>query len=193
MKEKVEEYFLNHKKLVSIKDLKNYLGLKIADLGELIDILYELECEGKIIGNDDLLYMHVPEEYIYKFGTVQKSSKSKKYIKLSRGKTAMITGDTSIIDKDTLVSMNLFGFKKDFINYIVSDFKDFLDNSDLSSDEFFLPSVVFNCIKRGNCKVKVYSTDEKTYGVTYKEDKDDVVKAIESKIKNGIYPEKLWN
>ena len=108
-------------------------------------------------------------------------------------KTSMITGDTSIIDKDTLVSMNLFGFKKDFINYIVSDFKDFLDNSDLSSDEFFLPSVVFNCIKRGNCKVKVYSTDEKTYGVTYKEDKDDVVKAIESKIKNGIYPEKLWN
>ena len=108
-------------------------------------------------------------------------------------KTSMITGDTSIIDKDTLVSMNLFGFKKDFVNYIVSDFKDFLDNSDLSSDEFFLPSVVFNCIKRENCKVKVYSTNEKTYGVTYKEDKDDVVKAIESKIKNGIYPEKLWN
>lgn len=108
-------------------------------------------------------------------------------------KTSMITGDASVIDKDTLVSMNLFGFKKDFINYIVSDFKDFLDNSDLSSDEFFLPSVVFNCIKRGDCKVKVYSTDERTYGVTYKEDKDDVVKGIESKIKDGVYPEKLWN
>ena len=108
-------------------------------------------------------------------------------------KTSMTTGDASVIDKDTLVSMNLFGFKKDFINYIVSDFKDFLDNSDLSSDEFFLPSVVFNCIKRGDCKVKVYSTDERTYGVTYKEDKDDVVKGIESKIKDGVYPEKLWN
>ena len=108
-------------------------------------------------------------------------------------KTSMITGDVSIIDKDTLVSMNLFGFKRNFINYIVSDFKDFLDNSDLSSDEFFLPSVVFNCIKRGDCKVKVYSTDEKTYGVTYKEDKDDVVKGIENKIKDGVYPEKLWN
>ena len=108
-------------------------------------------------------------------------------------KTSMITGDVSIIDKDTLVSMNLFGFKRNFINYIVSDFKDFLDNSDLSSDEFFLPSVVFNCIKRGDCKVKVYSTDEKTYGVTYKEDKDDVVKGIENKIKDEVYPEKLWN
>lgn len=108
-------------------------------------------------------------------------------------KTSMITGDVSIIDKDTLVSMNLFGFKRDFINYIVSDFKDFLDDSNLSSDEFFLPSVVFNCIKRGDCKVKVYSTDEKTYGVTYKEDKDDVVKGIENKIKDGVYPEKLWN
>lgn len=108
-------------------------------------------------------------------------------------KTSMITGDVSIIDKDTLVSMNLFGFKRNFINYIVSDFKDFLDNSDLSSDEFFLPSVVFNCIKRGDCKVKVYSTDERTYGVTYKEDKDDVVKGIESKIKDGVYPEKLWD
>lgn len=108
-------------------------------------------------------------------------------------KTSMITGDVSIIDKDTLVSMNLFGFKRNFINYIVSDFKDFLDNSDLSSDEFFLPSVVFNCIKRGDCKVKVYSTDEGTYGVTYKEDKDDVVKGIENKIKDGVYPEKLWD
>lgn len=108
-------------------------------------------------------------------------------------KTSMITGDASVIDKDTLVSMNLFGFKRNFINYIVSDFKDFLDNSDLSSDEFFLPSVVFNCIKRGDCKVKVYSTDERTYGVTYKEDKDDVVKGIESKIKDGVYPEKLWD
>lgn len=107
MKEKVEEYFLNHKKLVSIKDLKNYLGLKIDDLGELIDILYELECEGKIIGNDDLLYMHVPEEYIYKFGTVQKSSKSKKYIKLSRGKTAMITGDTSSLNSGDKVFFEL--------------------------------------------------------------------------------------
>ena len=108
-------------------------------------------------------------------------------------KTSMITGDVSIIDRETLVSMNLFGFKKDFINYIVSDFKDFLDNSDLSSDEFFLPSVVFNCIRRGDCKVKVYSTDERTYGVTYKEDKDDVVKGIESKINDGIYPKKLWD
>ena len=108
-------------------------------------------------------------------------------------KTSMINGDVSIIDRNTLVSMNLFGFKKNFINYVVRDFKDFLDNSDLSCDEFFLPSVVFNCIKRGDCKVKVYSTSEKTYGVTYKEDKEDVVKGIENKIKDGVYPEKLWN
>lgn len=107
-------------------------------------------------------------------------------------KTSMINNDTSVIDKDTLVSMNLFGFKKDFINYIIKDFKDFLDNSDLSVDEFFLPSVVFNCIKRGDAKVKVYSTDEKTYGVTYKEDKIDVIKGIENKIKEGVYPKKLW-
>lgn len=108
-------------------------------------------------------------------------------------KTSMINGDVSIIDRNTLVSMNLFGFKKNFINYVVRDFKDFLDNSDLSCDEFFLPSVVFNCIKRGDCKVKVYSTGEKTYGVTYKEDKEDVVKGIKNKIKDGVYPEKLWN
>lgn len=108
-------------------------------------------------------------------------------------KTSMITKDISIIDKDTLVSMNLFGFKKDFINHIIRDFKYFLENSDLSSDEFFLPSVVFNSIKKGECKVKVYSTDERTYGVTYKEDKDDVIKGIENKIKEGIYPEKLWD
>ena len=95
MKEKVEGYFLNHNKFVSIGDLKKYLGLKTDDLGELIDILYELETAGKIIGDDDSKYMRVPIDYIYKLGVVQTSSKTSKYIKMDRGKIAIISGDTS--------------------------------------------------------------------------------------------------
>ena len=95
MKEKVEGYFLNHNKFVSIGDLKKYLGLKTDDLGELIDILYELETAGKIIGDDDSKYMRVPIDYIYKLGVVQTSLKTSKYIKMDRGKIAIISGDTS--------------------------------------------------------------------------------------------------
>ena len=95
MKEKVEIYFLNHNKFVSIKDLKKYLGLKTDDLSELIDILYELELDGKIIGDNDSKYMRVPKDYIYKSGVVQTSLKTSKYIRMDRGKIAIISGDTS--------------------------------------------------------------------------------------------------
>ena len=42
------------------------------------------------------------------------------------------------------------------------------------------------------CTVDVIETDDKWFGVTYKEDKPDVVKSVQALVDAGVYPEKLW-
>ena len=63
---------------------------------------------------------------------------------------------------------------------------------DLDKKEFLIPDVVFNNIKKDNVKVKVLDTDGKWYGVTYKEDKDNVCQKIKELVDTGVYPKKLW-
>ena len=58
--------------------------------------------------------------------------------------------------------------------------------------EYFLPFVVDELIKENKARVRVLKTDEKWYGVTYKEDKEKVMDAIGQMIKGGKYPERLW-
>ena len=58
--------------------------------------------------------------------------------------------------------------------------------------EYFLPSVVSQLIEEGKADVRVLRSTDKWYGVTYKEDKPVVVKAIAEKTAAGLYPENLW-
>ncbi len=99
------------------------------------------------------------------------------------------------IDSDSTVSMNCWGFTPDIFVEIEKQMKDFFkqDVSTLSKAEFFLPSVVQNLIDNGKCDVKVLHTTAKWYGVTYHEDKEEIVKFISKQIENGVYPENLWN
>ena len=59
--------------------------------------------------------------------------------------------------------------------------------------EYLMPDVVTKEIKENIAQVKVLETDEKWYGITYKEDKQEVVNAIKDMIQKGIYKEKLWD
>ena len=99
------------------------------------------------------------------------------------------------IDEDTLVSMNFFGFMPSIFTYLEDEMEEFFKNNkdNLEKCEFLIPDSVFKRINEGKIKVKVLDTKEKWYGVTYKEDKEDLVNAINSMIKDGKYPEKLWN
>ena len=58
--------------------------------------------------------------------------------------------------------------------------------------EYFIPFVVDELLKEGKAEVKVLETTEKWYGVTYKEDKAFVKQALNEKVNDGVYPEKLW-
>jgi len=94
------------------------------------------------------------------------------------------------IDLDTIVSMNMWGLNPKIFKRIEEDFVKFLKNiKNPLKDEFYIPSVIDNAIKEEGKIVKVLKTDEKWYGVTYRDDKDMVVEAMKEKIKDGCYDE----
>ena len=92
------------------------------------------------------------------------------------------------LEPDTLVSMNLWGFRPDLFDYIEKGFKEFLeDNINEPKKEYYLPLIVTELIETNTKKVKVLAAEDKWYGVTYKEDKPGVVAAIEDMIAKGYY------
>lgn len=92
------------------------------------------------------------------------------------------------LSPDTVVSMNLWGFTPDIFTYLETEFREFLDkNIDSPKAEFYLPSVVDTLITNGTKEVRVFVADEKWYGVTYKEDKETVVKAVNKMVAEGKY------
>lgn len=99
------------------------------------------------------------------------------------------------VDENSIVSMNCWAFKPIFLETLQKRFEEFLKENYESNPlkcEFFLPFVVQEMIDEGSCSVKVLHTNDKWFGVTYREDKETVVNAIASKIAAGEYPEHLW-
>ena len=96
---------------------------------------------------------------------------------------------------DTIVSMNIWGFTRSFLDEAWKRFPAFLDQAlaeNPAKAEYFLPTVVSQLIGEGRARVKVLRSEDKWYGVTYREDKPTVVNAIAGKTKAGLYPDRLW-
>ena len=103
-------------------------------------------------------------------------------------------GNPVLVSPDQHVSMNMWGFPPAFIQELEWGFPEFLDSlkpGDLKA-EYLLPRIVDKMIKTGKARVTVLETRDKWFGVTYKEDKQTVVKAIRELIEQGVYPEKLF-
>ena len=109
--------------------------------------------------------------------------------------TPLEAGDAFEVSDNTLVSMNMFGFKKQIFDYLETRFKSFLEEnkSNLGKCEYLIPTVVFEQIQNNQATVEVLKTTAVWYGMTYKEDKEDLVNAIKEMIMNGEYPKSLWN
>jgi hypothetical protein len=99
------------------------------------------------------------------------------------------------LPEDVLCSMNCWCFPASVIDeieaYLIEFLKNEVPNNPLKS-EFFLPFLVRDLLKEGKCTVDVLETKDKWFGVTYKEDKPDVVKSVQALVDDGVYPEKLW-
>lgn len=99
-----------------------------------------------------------------------------------------------IVSDDTYVSMNMLGFTKEIFKNIEDNFPKFLDEhiNDLKS-EYLIPDVLEKLTLEGKIITNVIPTSSKWMGITYKEDKEEVVKSLKLSIDNGDYPNRLWN
>ena len=96
---------------------------------------------------------------------------------------------------DTIVSMNMWGFTPSFLTAIEEGFAAFLDKALVENPlkgEYFLPFVVMNLLTAGKAQVKVLTSADKWYGVTYAADKPGVVAALKGFTDAGKYPDGLW-
>ncbi len=98
------------------------------------------------------------------------------------------------LKKDTLVSMNIWGMKKEALDDLEPVFKAFLlkEDTELLKDEFYLPEAMDELRKRSGKNLKIIKARDQWMGMTYKEDKDDVSAAILQLVETGHYPESLF-
>jgi len=98
------------------------------------------------------------------------------------------------IDKETTVSMNIWGFTKNYFGYGEKLFLDFLEkNKENLKAEFYLPFIVNSLLASKKATVKVLKSKAKWFGVTYNEDKENVEKEIKKLKEAGVYPINLWD
>ena len=104
-------------------------------------------------------------------------------------------GSEQEIDENATVSMNMFGFTPDYFTHSNRLFVEFLskeENMTNLKSEFFIPMAVNQLIGSGTATMRVLTCNSQWFGVTYKEDKPDVVAKINALIARGEYPSKLW-
>jgi len=114
-------------------------------------------------------------------------------IRLSKGDIlGESEGKKELISKDSVVSMNFWGFSPDIFTILGDRFSVFL-NKYINDDnvEFYIAEPLDYAIKRQISKVKVYPTKEKWFGVTHPADKQIVRSSIQMHVNQGRYPEKL--
>ena len=99
------------------------------------------------------------------------------------------------VPADTIVSMNMWGFMPSFLQEINDQFSAYLDEHLAKNPlkcEYYLALPITNIIESGRGTVKVLSSSDRWYGVTYAADKPVVVAALKEMTEQGLYPDGLW-
>lgn len=187
--------------IINSDDYYGYDAFKVA-----ADYLKSLKDNSKnVYGNIGYMAKNtITENGSVKRGVLE-FDKNNKLIKLVESKIEKVNGNleatplddetnTKVIPSDTLVSMNMFAFTKDIMDYLASDYKKFFDDNknNLKSCEYLIPTVVSDLIVEGKVTCDVLSTSAIWYGVTYKEDKDFVVSSLKKLVDNNEYPKGVW-
>lgn len=102
-------------------------------------------------------------------------------------------GEIIPIDENRVVSMNMWGFTPTIFNFLEKQFNDFIKHNALNpTAEFVIPGVVNQLINDKKVQVKVISSEEQWFGMTYPEDRMLVKNRIAKMVERGVYPESLW-
>ena len=99
------------------------------------------------------------------------------------------------LSADTPVSMNLFGFTPSLLDALAAGFPRFLTEEmpeNPAKKEFLLPTIVNSLLHGGQAQMKVLTSTDRWYGVTYAADKPTVVAALKEMTAQGKYPDGLW-
>lgn len=99
------------------------------------------------------------------------------------------------IDGDELVSMNFWGFDKSVFKHFNEVFIDFLNNNVKENPlkaEHVIPTAIGQLLKENKIEVKIIPNSDQWYGITYKQDREKVVKALEQMKEDNVYPFDLW-
>ncbi len=104
----------------------------------------------------------------------------------AKGREVEFTGEE-------IVSMNLFGFKPSCFKYLEEEFVNFIERSaDDINAELDIPTSLDVYVKKEEISIKILMTEERWFGVTYREDRPFVVSSLQDMVDEGVYPEKLW-
>ena len=116
-------------------------------------------------------------------------------VKTPEGAAVDNDGQLTSINAESYASMNMWGLTPEFMQILENGFKEFfanMGNKDILKAEYLLPIYIDELLQAGRVSVKVLDTNDKWFGVTYKEDKDYVVKSFAKLIEAGVYQKNLF-
>jgi len=120
------------------------------------------------------------------------------HVRIARAGDGRIYGENTAgirqtLDEQAPVSMNFWGFPQNIFPELSRLFSQFLMTGGLGNPraEFYIPSAVNSLIKEGRTRVAATGTRENWFGVTYREDKARIIRAIAELVRQGRYPSPL--
>ena len=99
------------------------------------------------------------------------------------------------IDPESFVSMNMWGLRPEFMTVLEEGFEAFFQNAAKANPlkaEYLLPIYIGQLLREDRVSVKVLQTNDKWFGVTYREDKPAVVASFRKLIEDGVYSASLF-
>lgn len=118
---------------------------------------------------------------------------TKNIVKTEDGAAEDLGDRLKMLDPESLVSMNMWGFMPSFVDRLKAGFPEFLaaiPEGDIKA-EYLLPTIVDELLKAGEADVHVLRTDDRWFGVTYKEDRPTVEAAFAELVEKGVYKSPL--
>ncbi len=152
--------------------------LKTAKTGEYAMVAYDLDKTTSENGTVTRGVCNVKDGYL---DSIRETSGIKGFEYCEDGETV------HTLPKDTVVSMNLWGFTPDIFEVLDSEFEVFKKTANIMKDEYLIPSVVDTMIKSGKATVKILRSSDRWYGMTYREDYDTVKEAMKALCDAGAY------
>ena len=102
-------------------------------------------------------------------------------------------GTEQHFDGSEIVSMNLFGFKPGCFDILKEDFGNFIEKNGMDiKSELLIPATLDRYIAKDAIRIKVLMSNDRWFGVTYREDKPFVVDSIRKMIRQGVYPVRIY-